>query len=296
MNDLSQEILKLSIMKANQVYPIYQGEDVVYLNRSVSGYAIAIPFKDERDFDESFVGITLSTNLLNYNNESFKVLYLNMQDTGDLEKFSYIGAEFIDIKNRNSLINNPYSWVDTWKEMFGDSKKKYIITDVLAELISLKSIYANDKSASWQGPKGGTHDIVLKNGVIEVKSTTHKTDSYVSINSAFQINPNINEKLYFVRLEPKPYATSINGVVNELVNMGYDKDELENNLKEMGYNKRNRIRKATYNVLSLTSYEVNEENFPVFSLSQLNQYTKSNNIVGYNFKIDLASKNGEVLL
>jgi hypothetical protein len=31
-----------------------------------------------------------------------------MNDTGDLKKFSFIGAEFIDVNNRSSLLSNPY--------------------------------------------------------------------------------------------------------------------------------------------------------------------------------------------
>lgn len=290
--NLINEIYKLSLMKVNMVIPIHQLEDVVYLHRSVSGYAIAIPFSDERNFDESFVGITLRTDFLNYNGESFKVLYLNMIDTGDLKKFAYIGAEFIDLNNRQSLLANPYSWVDTWKEMFGDSKKKFLITDVLAELIALKCVYEKDKSAKWLGPDDGTHDIVLENFVVEVKSTTHKTNSYVSINSRFQIDPSLNEKLYFVRLEPKPYANSIDSLVSELVSMGYSEKELENSLKEMGYRKGNRTRKMTYNVLSVTSYDVNETNFPVFKLDDLNNMTKSKNIIGFKLTLDLAAIHG----
>ena len=296
MESLIYEIQKLALMKIGSVYPVYQGEDVVYLNRSNSGYAIAIPFNDERTFNESFVGINLSTNLLNVNDKSFKVLYLYMNDTGDLKKFSFIGAEFIDVNNRNSLISNPYIWVDTWREMFGDSKKKYLITDVLAELIALKYLFSNDKSAKWLGPKDGTHDIVLDGKVVEVKSTTHKTNSYVSINSRFQINPSLNEELFFIRLEPKPYASSIDTLVQELSMMGYPEEELEEYLKDMGYRKGNRTRKISYNVLSMVSYTVDNNNFPVISLDTLNNLTSSKNIVGFKLTLDLSTVKGVTLI
>lgn len=296
MENLIYEIQKLALMKIGSVYPIYQGEDVVYLNRSNSGYAIAIPFNDERVFNETFVGISLSTNVLNVNDSSFKVLYLFMNDTGDLKKFSFIGAEFIDINNRSSLLSNPYVWVDTWKEMFGDSKKKYMITDVLAELTVLKYLFSKDKSARWQGPKDGTHDIVLDGRVVEVKSTTHKTNSYVSINSRFQINPSLNEELFFVRLEPKPYSSSIDILVEELSMLGYPLDELEELLKEMGYRKGNRTRKISYNVLSMVSYNVCEDTFPCISLDDLNEYTKSKNIIGFKLILDLSAIQGETII
>lgn len=287
--ELSSEILNLSIMKPGTVMPIKQGDDVTYLCRSISGYAVAIPFDDERIINEPFVGITLLTNTLNYDSKSFKVLYLNMLDTGDLKKFAYIAAEFIDIANRESILHNPYAWVDTWNNMFGNAKKKYMISDVVAELVALKYIYKKDKTAKWVGPQDGTHDIVCDDQVVEVKSTTNKTNTYVSINSRFQIDPNINEKLFFVRLEPKPYAESIDSLVYELVNLGYCKNDLEDNLKQMGYRAGNRTRKQTFSILNINSYVVNENNFPVINIKDLNDLSSTKNIVGFKLTLDLAS-------
>ena len=286
---LENEILKLSLMKKGSVISIKQGDDTTYLCRDISGYAVAIPYEDDRDINESFVGITLSTNILNVENKSFRVLYLYMLDTGDLKKFSYIASEFIDIANREPLLHNPYSWIDAWSEMFGNSKKKYMISDVIAELVSLKEIFRSNKTAKWMGPKDGTHDIVFDSGVIEVKSTTNKKNTYVSINSRFQINPDENESLYFVRLEPKPYAESIDSLVDTLVNLGYSKEDLEENLSLMGYRKGNRTRKQTYDILSIYSYKVNEDYFPVIALDDLNSLTTSKNIIGYQFILDLAT-------
>jgi hypothetical protein len=59
-----------------------------------------------------------------------------------------------------------------------------------------------------------------------------------------------------VRLEPKPYASSIDTLVEELAMMGYSQDELEESLKEMAYRKGNRTRKMSYNVFSMVSYKV----------------------------------------
>lgn len=296
MSNLINKVQQLSLMKKNTVLPIYQGDDVTYLCRTVSGYAVAIPFNDERDFEETFVGITLSTNILNVGSESFKVLYLNMIDTGDLKKFSYIGAEFISIENRQSILDKPFSWVDEWKNLFGDSVKKMLVTDVVAELISLREIYKIDKTAKWLGPKDGTHDIVAKDFVVEVKSTTHKTNSYVSINSRFQLNADLNEKLYFVRLEVKPYALTINKLVEELVELGYSETELEENLKELGYKKGKRLRSQSFEILGINSYEVNAENFPIIKLAELNKLAPKGNIVGFKLNLDLTSVDGTTIL
>ena len=55
---LYNEILKLSIMKKGSVVPIYQGNDATYLCRDFDGYAVAIPYDDDKILNESFVGIT----------------------------------------------------------------------------------------------------------------------------------------------------------------------------------------------------------------------------------------------
>ncbi len=292
---LDNEILKLSIMKKGSVVPVCQGDDVTYLCRDFDGYAVAIPYDDDKVLNESFVGITLSTNTLNIEEKSFKVLYLYMVETGDLKKFAYIASEFIDLENRDNLLHNPYSWIDAWNEMFGNSKKKYMISDVVAELAAFKEVYKLNKTAKWVGPKDGTHDIVYEGGVVEVKSTTNKKNNYVSINSQFQINPDENERLFFVRLEPKPYAESIDSLVESLVQMGYSKGELEDNLSHMGYRAGNRTRKQTYDVLSIYSYKVDEDHFPVLALDDLNSLSSAKNIIGFKFTLDLSAVPYEVI-
>ncbi len=292
---LDNEILKLSIMKKGSVVPVCQGDDVTYLCRDFDGYAVAIPYDDDKVLNESFVGITLSTNTLNIEEKSFKVLYLYMVETGDLKKFAYIASEFIDLENRDNLLHNPYSWIDAWNEMFGNSKKKYMISDVVAELAAFKEVYKLNKTAKWVGPKDGTHDIVYEGGVVEVKSTTNKKNNYVSINSQFQINPDENERLFFVRLEPKPYAESIDSLVECLVQMGYSKGELEDNLSHMGYRAGNRTRKQTYDVLSIYSYKVDEDHFPVIALDDLNSLSGVKNIIGFKFTLDLSAVPYEVI-
>ena len=64
--ELNKEIFKLSIMKEGSILPVNQGADEIYLCRSSNGYAVAIPFDDDRILNEPFVGITLLTNYLNF--------------------------------------------------------------------------------------------------------------------------------------------------------------------------------------------------------------------------------------
>lgn len=286
-NYLINQIKKMPFMLNGTVLEINNEAGSGYLYKSQLEYSIAIPFEYERDIIEEFVGISLSTNYLNYNNTSFKVLYLHASNTIDIEKFAYVGAHFLLDKNREIILNNPYNWVDEWKEIFGDSIKSKMIYDVIGELISLKCIFEKDKSAKWEGPNSGTHDIVTNDTLYEVKSTQLKTDSKVTINSAFQLTPEHNEKLYFCRLELKPYSNSINSLVDDLVLLGYNQNELEIALQKLGYRKGSRARNICYDVLEIRSYEVNDHNFPVISLESINKLGPQNNILNYTLTLDL---------
>lgn len=286
-NYLINQIKKMPFMLNGTVLEINNEAGSGYLYKSQLEYSIAIPFEYEKDIIEEFVGISLSTNYLNYNNTSFKVLYLHARNTIDIEKFAYVGAHFLSDKNREIILNNPYNWVDEWKEIFGDSIKNKMVYDVIGELVSLKYIYQNDNTAKWEGPNNGTHDIVASTILYEVKSTQKKNDSKITINSTFQLSHNQIEKLYFCRLELKPYSNSINSLVKDLVLMGYNEIELETSLQKIGYRKGSRLRNICYDVLELRSYDVNKENFPIITLEEINKLGSQNNIINYTLTLDL---------
>lgn len=286
-DSLIKQIKEMPFMLNGTVYEINNDEGNGYLYKSHLEYSIAIPFEYEKEVLEEFVGISLSTNYLNYDNKSFKVLYLHASNTIDIDKFAYVGAHFLGNANRDIILNNPFKWVDEWKEIFGDSIKKKMVYDVIGELVSLKYIYQKDKTARWEGPNNGTHDIVTNTVLYEVKSTQLKSDSKVTINSAFQLMPNQKEELYFCRLELKPYSNSINSLVDDLVLLGYDKNELEVALQKLGFRKGSRVRNICYDILEVRSYDVNEENFPVISLEAINRLGHKNNILNYTLTLDL---------
>lgn len=288
MNEyLINQIKKIPFMLNGTVYEIDNEEGNGYLYKSHLEYSIAIPFEYEKEVIEEFVGISLATNYLNYDNKSFKVLYLHASNTIDIDKFAYVGAHFLAKINREIILNDPFKWVDEWKQIFGDSIKSKMIYDVIGELISLKCIFEKDKSAKWEGPNSGTHDIVTNDTLYEVKSTQLKTDSKVTINSAFQLTHEQQEKLYFCRLELKPYSNCINSLVDDLVLLGYNQNELEIALQKLGYRKGSRARSICYDVLEIRSYEVNDHNFPVISLETINKLGPQNNILNYTMTLDL---------
>ena len=290
------EIFKISLIKPNSVVKLESNNLDGYMLKNNDEYAVAIPFDYSIDIHEEFVGMALSTNYLNFDNQSIKVLYLHASINVDLDKFCYVASEFTEIKNREKIIANPRNWVDDWKNIFGDSIKNKRIYDTIGELLALKYLFSIDKSAKWMGPSSGTHDIVLDKKVVEVKSSIKKSETVVEINSRFQLQDDKKEELFFCRLEAKPYAYSINSLVNDLVNDGYPQDELEKSLFDLGYKKGSRERTITFDLLEMLSFDVNNQNFPIIKLEELNSFAPKKNILNYTLKLDLSSLDNKKLL
>ena len=64
--------------------------------------------------------------------------------------------------------------------------------------------------------------------------------------------------------------------------------ELEKALTKLGYKKGSRLRDISYNVLELSSYDVNKDLFPIISLDEINQFAPLKNILNYTLELDLA--------
>lgn len=294
--DLQQEIKIIQFLGFGIVKKLMVDNMVAYLHRTYSSYVVAIPYDYNQEINEEFVGIKLLTNVLTYDDDQIKILYLESSDGIDIEKFSYIGAHFINPNNRDAILTNPYKWVDEWKKIFGDSITKKMVYDVIGELYTLKYIYENDKSASWEGPSGGSHDIVTSKILYEVKSTILKNNNEVSINSVYQLDKIKKEKLIFCRLELKPYSYCINNLVDQLVALGYSREVLEEKLMKIGYAKGSRVRNISYEVINMLSYDVNEYNFPIISLDKINEFAPRKNITNYSLKLNLTSLNHDIII
>lgn len=286
---LINEIKKIPFMKIGNAVNVGDIEYPSYLIRGIDKYSLAIPYSLDKEISDEFVGIEISTSYLNFENNSIKVLYLQAVETINLDKFAYIGSHFLDPNNRKSILADPYKWIDEWKDIFGNSLKKKMVYDVIGELISLRYIYKDDQTASWEGPKNGTHDIVSNSILYEVKSTQKKLKAEITINSVFQLNNEKTLKIYFCRLEYKPYSYSINSLVKELDIFGYDINQLESSLDELGYRKGSRFRDVSYDVLEIREYTVSKDTFPLLSLETINTHAPKNNIISYNITLDLNS-------
>jgi hypothetical protein len=289
MDELQEQIIRLGIMRPGMVAKIqYSGADG-FLIREKDAYSVAIPGKFQREINEPFNGFSLLTGKLNYENQEIDVLYITAKESVNLEKLAIFARSFVLLKYRDEILKDPLNWIDEWKDILGDSIKKFKIYDVLGEMIAFKYVYSFDKTAVWSGPKDSTQDINARDHVYEVKSTTLKQEFKISINSAFQLRSDKKESLIFCRLEPSTSGFSIDSLVKDIVSMGYDPVTLENSLESIGYPRGRRIREQSFNLLAMYQYEVNKDTFPVITLKDINNFSAFGNIVGFTLSLDLSS-------
>ncbi len=293
---LSIKLSYLFLLSENTTYKIEEGDLVVYLVNNKGILYVGIPY-NKKEINDKFVGIQVTTETINYDHFSLKCLCLSAdKEVIDKEKFLVVAEDFSREENRTNILNNPYSWIDKRKNLFGDSLSKKLVYDILGELISLKLLFSKDKTAKRAGPEGGTHDIVLENNIVEVKSTIKKRAYNVTINSSYQLSIEKETNLFFVRLEKKPHCLTINSLVIDLIQMGYPKEVLEKSLTKQGYGRGSRSREESYDLLGIYSYSVDNNNFPVFTIEQLNEkFAPKRNIVGFNLELDLSGIEHKVI-
>jgi len=287
MNAIELEIRNMSAYVVGSVKRIKNIFADGYLVRSPNEYQIAIPFDREGDFSDDFVGIHMNSGDLEYAGEKIHVLYLHASDTLDIIKLVPIAEQFIWVSSRSQILDDPYGWFDEWRKIFGDSVKKQSVSDVVAEMVAFREIRKIDPTVKWMGPKGGSQDIVGKDHLYEVKSTTTKSGTKVFINSAIQLMGNKPESLVFVRLEYKPYGETIESIKEDLLASGYPEEEVEANLARKGILKGSKYRKIGYEIIEILSYDVTPDIFPKITLSDLNEKAPLNNIIDYQLTLSL---------
>ena len=285
---IMSEFAKLFLMGENKIYPFIIGGQECYLAKTIDTYGIAIPYNGEKKIYDTFVGMELLSSFVIFDKKEIPVLALRAPKTVSIDNFSLIAEDFISPNNRSFILNDPYDWVEKWKEIFGNSIKNKMVYDIIGELFVLRETYKKDKTVVWVGRKGGTHDIVAEKEIFEVKTTIRKTENVVEINSSYQLSTEKTTHLAFVRVEEKPHSElSINSLVEDLSNLGYDKNEIEKYLDNEGYKIGSRYRNITYDLLSYYLYDITKKSFPVIGLDKINTLAPLENIIGYRLTIDL---------
>ena len=286
MSNLRDDIFIIKGMSnyTSNPIPSLPKEYEAILYKEPNEYGVAFKFDDTRDIMNKFVNVILETKYIG----TQKILYLHSKNIIEINKFALIAENFLDPKNREYIINDPYSWCEEWKNIFGNEKKKLLISDLIAELVVYRELLKNRKDISWGASEKTTHDFELTDCSVEVKSTTNKTNTMVSINSNYQLKDDKPLYLYFCRLEKVKYKNTINSLINDLISLGIDELSLEVEMSNLGYQKGIKEREESYDILEVRSYDISKGGFPSIDLDKLNEFAGSSNIVAYTMELDLS--------
>lgn len=233
--------------------------------RNNDGYGVAIEFNDERDISENFANSRLFTQIIRIENDERKYLILSCTRDSLRYEFATVCAQFVepglDGIERKNLLDNPLNWWKQWRELMGNTIANREAYSVIAEMMVLDDLYKKDNSVEWAAVMSGSHDIEGDQGSYEVKSTVKRYGASITISSQHQLQSLKRLYLYFCRLEQSKEGVSINDMKNKLVEDGYDKEKIEQQLYHLGYEKGASVREDKYKVLEKRKYEVDDK-FP----------------------------------
>lgn len=262
--------------------------------RNNEGYGVAIEFNDSRDVSEKFANSRLFTAILIIGGEEKKYLILSCMLDSLRYEFATVCAQFIepgiDGIDRKNLIAQPLEWWKRWRELLGNAISNKEAYSVIAEMLVLDRLFVNDKSVEWTAINAGSHDIEGDNNSYEVKSTIKRYGSTITISGQHQLQSKKKLQIYFCRFEKSKEGISVNNLVKELLIHGYDRDKLEKELYQLGYEKGSSIREVKYKVLEKRIYEVNDE-FPKITNTSFKENHIPDSIIQITYTIDLDGLN-----
>lgn len=258
--------------------------------RNNEGYGVAIAFDDERDISEKFANSRLFSQCLAIGGVERKYLILSCMLDSLRYEFASVCAQFvepgIDGVDRKNLLAEPLEWWKKWRELMGNTISNKEAYSVIAEMMVLNDLYVNDRTVEWTAVNSGSHDIEGCNGSYEVKSTVKRYGATITIAGQHQLHSLKRLQLYFCRMEQSKSGVSINDMKERLVEDGYDKDKLEQQLYQMGYERGASIREEKYKVLEKRKYEVDEK-FPKITKTSFKDDCIPDSVIQITYTIDL---------
>jgi hypothetical protein len=230
-------------------------------------YGVAVPLPEEVQISERFSSVRLWSSSMYVDKKPYNLLLLTCNEERLRLEFSSICAQFVDPGNngesRRLLINSPIEWWRAWRDLLGNSIKEKTPHGVLGELLTLIYLLENGGKPDWTGPKNGVVDVICGNSEYEVKSTTMRYDSIITISGQFQLQRESSNalSLIFCRFEETSSGTTIDDVIHRLVASGYDRASLEKAMNKLGLEAGCSDRKRIYKLLEMRQYSIDED-FP----------------------------------
>lgn len=267
-----------------------------------SEYGVAIPIKTEDEISEFFSGAHLYTEkkILNESDER-NLLFLTSEKEDIMDTFAALCAELIapgeNGELRQELEENPLVWWSQWKELLGNKNVDSRAYDVLGELWVLKYLAEHGEQAEWNGPDGATYDIDCDDYYVEVKSTTARNKRQITLSNLFQLDPPNGKKLNLIlcQFEAASSGYCINGLIEDLIKLGYGRDILDMKLAKLGLEKGKTARRRFYDLHAATEYTV-DDSFPAIRESSFVGGTRPEGVMSISYVVTLDGLPGKNLL
>lgn len=261
----------------------YEGYVVSDANYKGVGIEVDPKFKD---FKYNFENIKLFVKEKATNGKLFFMLELVTDQAFDVDKFSNLCLDFLEPglngEKRKLIIENPQSWVDDWKSLIGNKATESNVYPYLGELIVLKKLLQDGEKPALTSQ--GSHDIETATSNIEVKTTIMRYQSLIQIHSKYQLQ-NLNNNplyLYFVRLEESISGISLNSILSDLTNLGYDVVKIKSKIEELNSDVRNKC----FKVDEVRRYLI-DDTFPRITDDTFINGKIPENISGLVYNVDL---------
>lgn len=268
----------------------------------LNSYGVAIPYDGEDDINESFANARIYSDNIVFDDHSVKkALILSTSTEGIETTFSSLCCELIEPglngEKRSQILSAPLEWWKAWKEMLGNRSIDPRIYDVLGELCVLKTLLTAGDDANWNGPDGASYDIETEHGFIEVKSTIVKDKREVTISNPTQLDPPEKSlNLVLCQFEPTVLTgVSIDSVLDEFENMGYNTAALNTKLSKMGFDPGMSSRKKTFLLHGMLKYEVGPD-FPRITASSFVGGVMPARVTKFVYNVDLSGMAAESML
>lgn len=273
-----------------------QGVPDAWSFKTLGSYGVFILNPNDIKIMEKFMSIDVYNDLEFVDGQEVNVLKMGCTDESMRNEFAGICNLFIemgiDSENRTLLQNEPVKWTTKYEQMLGNTIRKKMVHDVLAELLVLEYFEFNKIPNSWRGPDSSTKDFDLFEYYVDVKSTKMRIDSKISISSQYQLQSDKPMKIYFCRLETMESGETINKVAARLENLGYNGLKLENKLSALGFPANSKERDIGFDILEKKVYAV-DEGFPAITPHSFKNDRLPDNVLSISYTIDLSNINFE---
>lgn len=258
------------------------------------GYGVVIIYNGDDQINESFSSVRLISKELLFEDGKVKnALILRSKNQRIKDSFSNLCSAFVspgeEGNNREKIINSPIDWWKEWKELLGNKDIDEKVYDILGELCAFKYALQTRHDSNWNGPDGATYDIETQEGFIEVKSTVRRYRKEIDISSQFQLFPPDKPlDLILCVFEPTNVSgCSIDGILNEISNTGYDTEILNQKLEKKGFEKGKSIRKKSFILHEMLLYTI-DESFPRITPSSFLDGVFPEGITKITYTVDLS--------